>query len=197
MAGLFKLTDVILIEPTIRNFIPKDINVCVAVGSSVFMVEPNPMHQFVHDGSSLIRITAGWKSDSMCSFAFIVTKARWITTETVGCKTILTDRSIAVNCNKISFYVILFSVKSVDLDVVLLVGSRNKPDAGVLVVVVHGVTYGAPGLVIWLRHIPLIIKIQKEKRIRKWEVYTKCGVDDVRNFTWIGPLFVYVSILIR
>jgi hypothetical protein len=156
------------------------------------MVEPNPMHQFVHDGSSLIRITAGWKSDSMCSFAFIVTKSRWITTETVGCKTILTDRSIAVNKPSI-----LFSVKSVDLDVVLLVGSRNKPDAGVLVVVVHGVTYGAPGLVIWLRHIPLIIKIQKEKRIRKWEVYTKCGVDDVRNFTWIGPLLVYVSILIR
>jgi hypothetical protein len=156
------------------------------------MVEPNPMHQFVHDGSSLIRVTAGWKSDSMCSFAFIVTKARWITAETVGCKTILTDRSIAVNKPSI-----LFSVKSGDLDVVLLIGSRNKPDAGVLVVVVHGVTYGAPGLVIWLRHIPLIIKIQKEKRIRKWEVYTKCGVDDVRNFTWIGPLFVYVSILIR
>ena len=158
------------------------------------MVEPNPMHQFVHDGSSLIRVTAGWKSDSMCSFAFIVTKSRWITTETVGCKTILTDRSIAVNSNKMF---ILFSVKSVDLDVVLLIGSRNKPDAGVLVVVVHGVTYGAPGLVIWLRHIPLIIKIQKEKRIRKWEVYTKCGVDDVRNFIRIGPLLVYVSILIR
>lgn len=158
------------------------------------MVESNPMHQFVHDGSSLIRITAGWKSDFMCSFAFIVTKARWITAETVGCKTILTDRSITVNSNKMS---ILFSVKSVDLDVVLLVGSRNKPNAGVLVVVIHGVTYGASGLVIWLRHITLIIKIQKEKRIRKWEVCTKCGVYDVRNFTWIGPLLVYVSILIR
>ena len=68
---------------TLFNLIPEDFDIVVAIGTSMFVTEPNAMHQFVHDGPCLSCITGWWKRDYMCSCTFTVTNSFWITFKSV------------------------------------------------------------------------------------------------------------------